>query len=78
MQACSPPDRIANSASEQQQLSHVKRHAPVLAHRASDFFSVVVGVSSDLPALGIEGWALRGVLPGRMDLSPRVPPTLEA
>ena len=59
----------ANSASEQQQLSHVKRNAPVLAHRASDFFSVVVGVSSDLPALGIKGWALRGVLPGRMDLS---------
>ena len=59
----------ANSASEEQQLSHVKRHAPVLAHRASDFFSVVVSVSSDLPALGIKGWALRGVLPGRMDLS---------
>ena len=59
----------AYSASKQQQLGHVKRHTPVLAHCASNFFSVIVGVSSDLPALGVKGWALRGVLPGRMDLS---------
>ena len=42
---------------------------PVLAHRAGNFFSIIIGVSSDLPTLGVKGWALRGVLPGRMYLS---------
>ena len=58
-----------DSAPKQQQLGHVERHTPVLAHRAGNFFSIIIGVSSDLPTLGVKGWALRGVLPGRMYLS---------
>ena len=57
-----------DSAPEQQQLGHVEAHTPVLRHHPGYFFSIIVGVSCDLPSLGIEGWAVRTVLPGRMDL----------